>query len=93
MNIAKCVIAAGVLLAAAEAYGCSREPTSTPVMLPNGNSGSVITCRLKSECFIAATRVCENGYYVLQANDQPANDFTSGHGASEYVIQCVVKGK
>ena len=67
-------------------YGCAHP--AVPVILPNGATGSVINCRLKAECFRLASRACGGVYYVIQDNDQPARDFTSSQGNSEYVIMC-----
>lgn len=76
-----------IILYAALACGCSSVYTS--VMLPNGAPGGVLTCSHKTECFQEANIICRGrAYAILQQNDQPASDFISSLGKSEFVIQC-----
>jgi hypothetical protein len=63
--------------------------TATAVHLPNGEIGGVICCSSKTDCYQQSYRVC-NTYYVQQANDVKAEDFTSHDDAVEYVIQCYI---
>jgi hypothetical protein len=67
--------------------GCSRT-NSVEVRLPNAAVGAVIHCQHKADCYLQASRVCGGPYDILQADDKPANDFTTSPGVVEYVIEC-----
>ena len=87
-------IAIGILLASIT-YGCVRQGSYEMVMLPNGTVGSVVECSSKATCFRQASKACSGTYHVLEANDQPANDFLMApdRGTAEYVIQCMQRSE
>lgn len=64
-----------------------QDHTTTAVHLPNGESGGVVCCADKVNCYQQSAKVC-NSYYVTQANDAKVSDFTSQDQPVEYVIQC-----